>query len=110
MFEDEHLLKGSRCGSARLLTMFVVVLLNQINYNQLPPAQPAFSPVEDSVPARTLSNVLWSNTVLAVGSAVGFVIYTGSETHAVMNMGMKVGLLDLEINRLAKVSLFLNHY
>jgi phospholipid-translocating ATPase len=44
--------------------------------------------------------------VLAAGSAVGFVIYTGAETRAVMNTshpGTKVGLLDLEINKLAKV-------
>lgn len=55
----------------------------------------------------TAENVLWSNTVLAAGSAVGYVIYTGSETRAVMNTShpeTKVGLLDIEINRLAKVS------
>jgi phospholipid-translocating ATPase len=54
----------------------------------------------------TVENVLWANTVLAAGSAVGFVIYTGEETRAVMNTShpeTKVGLLDLEINRLAKV-------
>jgi phospholipid-translocating ATPase len=54
----------------------------------------------------TAENVLWSNTVLAAGSAIGFVIYTGSDTRAVMNTShpeTKVGLLDLEINRLAKV-------
>lgn len=54
----------------------------------------------------TAENVLWANTVLAAGSAVGFVIYTGRETRAVMNTShpeTKVGLLDLEINRLAKV-------
>ncbi|EKM76179.1 hypothetical protein AGABI1DRAFT_122765 [Agaricus bisporus var. burnettii JB137-S8] len=51
-------------------------------------------------------NVLWSNTVLAAGSAVGFVIYTGPDTRAVMNTShpeTKVGLLDLEINKLAKI-------
>ncbi|TDL27061.1 phospholipid-translocating P-type ATPase, partial [Rickenella mellea] len=54
----------------------------------------------------SVENVLWSNTVLAAGSAVGFVIYTGQETRAVMNTShpkTKVGLLDLEINRLAKI-------
>lgn len=54
----------------------------------------------------TVENVLWANTVLAAGSAVGFVIYTGSETRAVMNTShpeTKVGLLEVEINRLAKV-------
>jgi phospholipid-translocating ATPase len=59
-----------------------------------------------TVEPLTAENLLWSNTVLAAGSAVGFVIYTGSETRAVMNTShpeTKVGLLDLEINRLAKV-------
>lgn len=55
----------------------------------------------------TAENVLWANTVLAAGSAIGFVIYTGPETRAVMNTShpeTKTGLLDLEINRMAKVS------
>jgi phospholipid-translocating ATPase len=30
-------------------------------------------------------NMLWANTVLAAGSNIGFVEYTGPETHAVMN-------------------------
>ena len=59
-----------------------------------------------SVESLSAENMLWANTVLAAGSAVGFVVYTGSETRAVMNTShpeTKVGLLDLEINRLAKV-------
>ncbi|KAJ2921517.1 hypothetical protein H1R20_g15573, partial [Candolleomyces eurysporus] len=59
-----------------------------------------------SVSPLTAENILWSNTVLAAGSAVGFVIYTGSETRAVMNTShpeTKVGLLELEINKLAKI-------
>ncbi|KAJ7925190.1 protein transporter [Mycena leptocephala] len=59
-----------------------------------------------SVAPLTAENVLWSNTVLAAGSAVGLVVYTGPETRAVMNTshpGTKVGLLDLEINNLAKI-------
>ena len=59
-----------------------------------------------TVEPLTAENMLWANTVLAAGSAVGFVVYTGSETRAVMNTShpeTKVGLLDLEINRLAKV-------
>lgn len=58
------------------------------------------------VESLSAENMLWANTVLAAGSAVGFVVYTGSETRAVMNTShpeTKVGLLDLEINRLAKV-------
>ncbi|KIJ07873.1 hypothetical protein PAXINDRAFT_177648 [Paxillus involutus ATCC 200175] len=64
---------------------------------------------EDNTPSvepLTAENALWANTVLAAGSAVGFVVYTGSETRAVMNTShpeTKVGLLDLEINRLAKI-------
>lgn len=63
-------------------------------------------PLQAMVEPLTAENVLWANTVLAAGTAVGFVIYTGSETRAVMNTShpeTKVGLLDLEINRLAKV-------
>ncbi|BGP43367.1 Putative aminophospholipid-translocase [Rhodotorula kratochvilovae] len=54
----------------------------------------------------TAENMLWANTVLAAGAAVGMVVYTGRETRAVMNTstpGTKVGLLDHEINRLAKI-------
>lgn len=61
---------------------------------------------ESKVEPLTSENVLWANTVLAAGSAVGFIVYTGSETRAVMNTshpGTKVGLLDLEINQLAKI-------
>ena len=32
-----------------------------------------------------MENTLWANTVLASGSAVGVVIYTGSDTRSVMN-------------------------
>lgn len=66
----------------------------------------ALQDLPPSIAPLTAENVLWSNTVLAAGSAVGFVIYTGSETRAVMNTShpeTKVGLLDLEINRLAKI-------
>lgn len=66
-------------------------------------------PLPPSVSPLTIENVLWANTVLAAGSAVGFVVYTGPETRARMNTshpGTKIGLLDLEINNLAKVKLF----
>ncbi|KAI0920746.1 hypothetical protein AcV5_010413 [Taiwanofungus camphoratus] len=59
-----------------------------------------------TVEPLTAENVLWANTVLAAGSAIGFIIYTGPETRAVLNTShpkTKVGLLDLEINRLAKI-------
>jgi len=73
----------------------------------------ALQPLPPSVSPLTAENLLWANTVLAAGSAVGFVIYTGSETRAVMNTShpeTKVGLLDLEINNLSKVSLLLSRF
>ena len=54
----------------------------------------------------TIENTLWSNTVVASGTALGVVIYTGSECRAVMNNSKprsKTGLLDLELNDLTKI-------
>lgn len=54
----------------------------------------------------SVENVLWANTVLASGTAVGLVVYTGRETRSVMNTTLpesKVGLLDLEVNNLTKI-------
>ncbi|KAG8192507.1 hypothetical protein JTE90_018029 [Oedothorax gibbosus] len=53
-----------------------------------------------------IENTLWANTVIASGTAVGIVIYTGSETRSVMNNSeprSKVGLTDLELNQQTKV-------
>ncbi|KAL6048773.1 putative aminophospholipid-translocase, variant 2 [Balamuthia mandrillaris] len=53
-----------------------------------------------------VENMLWANTVVASGRVVGLTVYTGKETRAAMNTSPpanKVGLLDLEINRLAKI-------
>lgn len=54
----------------------------------------------------TVDNTLWANTVLASGTAVGIVVYTGVETRQQMNTtmtGVKTGLLELEINSLSKI-------
>ncbi len=40
---------------------------------------------QPQVAPLTAENVLWANTVLAAGTAVGMVVYTGRETRAVMN-------------------------
>eukprot|EP01130_Rhizamoeba_saxonica_P001854 TRINITY_DN11681_c0_g1_i1.p1 TRINITY_DN11681_c0_g1~~TRINITY_DN11681_c0_g1_i1.p1 ORF type:complete len:1068 (-),score=186.53 TRINITY_DN11681_c0_g1_i1:43-3246(-) len=51
-------------------------------------------------------NTMWMNTVVASGIVIGLVIYTGSETRSSMNTShpkTKVGLLDMELNRLSKV-------
>uniref|UniRef100_A0AC35FEQ3 P-type phospholipid transporter n=1 Tax=Panagrolaimus sp. PS1159 TaxID=55785 RepID=A0AC35FEQ3_9BILA len=54
----------------------------------------------------SVENVLWANTVLTSGTAIGLVIYTGYETRSVMNANLpetKVGLLDKEVNNLTKI-------
>ncbi|CAI9715878.1 probable phospholipid-transporting ATPase IIB isoform X2 [Octopus vulgaris] len=54
----------------------------------------------------SIENVLWANTVIASGTALGLVIYTGMDTRSVMNTSQpksKVGLLDVEINNITKV-------
>ncbi len=54
----------------------------------------------------SLENTLWSNTVLASKKVLGVVIYTGKETRAQMNSSLprsKVGILDLELNKLNKI-------
>nr|KAG5712977.1 hypothetical protein BaRGS_021771 [Batillaria attramentaria] len=62
--------------------------------------------VEDSL---SVENTLWANTVVASGTALGVVIYTGRETRSVMNTSQpssKLGLVDLEINTLTKLLFF----
>uniref|UniRef100_A0A6Q2YGQ7 Phospholipid-transporting ATPase n=1 Tax=Esox lucius TaxID=8010 RepID=A0A6Q2YGQ7_ESOLU len=68
---------------------------------------------EDSDPqiheSLNIENTLWASTVVASGTVIGVVIYTGKETRSVLNTSSpknKVGLLDLELNRLTK-ALFL---
>lgn len=54
----------------------------------------------------SVDNTLWANTVLASGSAIGCVIYTGIETRQALNTsraGTKIGLLEAEINSLSKI-------
>ncbi|CAD5119096.1 DgyrCDS7742 [Dimorphilus gyrociliatus] len=64
------------------------------------------SSYEDSL---NIENTLWANTVVASGTALGIVIYTGNETRSVMNTSQpksKIGLLDIEINTLTKMLFF----
>ena len=61
---------------------------------------------ETAIPL-SVENILWANTVLAAGSAVGLVVYTGKETRAVLNTSepeTKMGTLEMEVNKMAKVS------
>lgn len=95
-------------------TKDIHTFIGTLTLRSLPSALPIPDPedgpeMEISHPVQPLTaeNMLWANTVLAAGSAVGIVVYTGRETRAVMNTsqpGTKTGLLDMEINRLAKVS------
>ncbi|CAL8096885.1 unnamed protein product [Calicophoron daubneyi] len=69
------------------------------------------SPMGDDNPesmevSLNIDHTLWSNTVLATGSAIGLVIYTGSETRAVMNSSKartKMGKIDHEVNNITKL-------
>lgn len=68
---------------------------------------------EDSDPpiheSLSIENTLWASTIVASGTVIGVVIYTGKETRSVMNTSNpknKVGLLDRELNQLTK-ALFL---
>ena len=53
----------------------------------------------------SIENTIWANSVVASGTVIGLIIYTGTETRAVMNTSQpstKVGKLDAELNFLAK--------
>ncbi|KAF0853026.1 mitochondrial phospholipid-translocating ATPase [Andalucia godoyi] len=54
----------------------------------------------------SLENTMWSNCVVASGTCVLLIVYTGRETRAVMNTThprAKVGALDAELNFLSKL-------
>jgi phospholipid-translocating ATPase len=62
--------------------------------------------VHQDVESLGLENTLWANTVVASGSILGLVIYTGKETRSVMNANLppsKIGATDMELNDLSKV-------
>ena len=53
-----------------------------------------------------IDNAIWANTVVASGTALGLVIYSGPECRAIMNNSKprsKIGLLDMELNNITKV-------
>uniref|UniRef100_A0AAR2JJX9 Phospholipid-transporting ATPase n=1 Tax=Pygocentrus nattereri TaxID=42514 RepID=A0AAR2JJX9_PYGNA len=60
-------------------------------------------PVNESL---SIENTLWASTVIASGTVIGVVIYTGKELRSVMNTSNprhKIGLFDLEVNCLTKI-------
>ncbi|XP_012879818.1 PREDICTED: probable phospholipid-transporting ATPase IIA [Dipodomys ordii] len=65
---------------------------------------------EDSDPPISeslgMENALWAGSVVASGTVVGVVLYTGRELRSVMNTSnprSKIGLFDLEVNCLTKI-------
>eukprot|EP01097_Dermamoeba_algensis_P011052 TRINITY_DN8417_c0_g1_i2.p1 TRINITY_DN8417_c0_g1~~TRINITY_DN8417_c0_g1_i2.p1 ORF type:complete len:1054 (-),score=266.66 TRINITY_DN8417_c0_g1_i2:518-3571(-) len=77
---------------SRTTTTTTSALLKDVDENQ-------------TIEPLNVENTLWANTVIASGSVIGVVIYTGRETRSVMNTNVpqtKVGLLDMEINNLSK--------
>ena len=61
---------------------------------------------KDKLTALSIDNTLWMNTIIASSPVIGLVVYTGRETKAALNTSFattKVGLVDLEINMLAKI-------
>lgn len=62
-------------------------------------------PVDTEEPLN-IENTMWANTVVANGTALGAVIYTGRETRSSMNTSdapSKIGHTDAEINNLTKL-------
>lgn len=60
----------------------------------------------EEVDSLNLENTLWTNTVVATGTVIGLVLYTGKETRASLNTSnptSKIGLLDLELNFFSKL-------
>lgn len=60
----------------------------------------------DNTIGLTVDQTLWANTVLASGSCIGCIIYTGKDTKQSMNTSqpkVKTGLLELEINKISKI-------
>lgn len=58
------------------------------------------------VEGLSLDNTLWSNCVVASGSILAIVMYTGSDTKSVLNANepcSKLALSDVELNRLGKL-------
>ena len=60
----------------------------------------------DNTIGLTVDQTLWANTVLASGTCIGCIIYTGKDTKQSLNTSLptvKTGLLELEINQISKL-------
>ena len=63
--------------------------------------------VEESL---SIENTMWANTVVASGTALGVVIYTGGETRAVMNTSQPSSKVPLILPHFFFVSLPALHF
>ncbi|CAD8045715.1 unnamed protein product [Paramecium sonneborni] len=60
--------------------------------------------------STSIENIIWANSVLAVGQIYGIVIYNGQESKMMMNQKKsqtKKGIFDIEVDRLSKLSFFI---
>lgn len=58
------------------------------------------------IESLNIENTIWANTVVASGTIIGLVVYTGTDTRSVINASKprtKTGSLDLELNFLSKI-------
>jgi len=65
----------------------------------------AYFPSQRRLVGLQLENTMWAETVLAAGTAIGLVIYTGTDTRSSKNSSPptnKIGITDLELNTLSK--------
>ena len=97
--------------SCALTQIATLSALNDISITASPPQKDIHSflgnlSLNSTSVGLSVDNTLWANTVLASGTAIGCVIYTGTETRQALNTsraGTKIGLLEIEINNLSKI-------
>uniref|UniRef100_A0A8C1UHQ6 Phospholipid-transporting ATPase n=1 Tax=Cyprinus carpio TaxID=7962 RepID=A0A8C1UHQ6_CYPCA len=82
---------------------FVGIIVENRTLTSITSLEDGDPPVNESL---SIENTLWASTVIASGTVVGVVIYTGKELRSVMNTSNprhKIGLFDLEVNCLTKI-------
>eukprot|EP00792_Barthelona_sp_PAP020_P009282 TRINITY_DN3285_c0_g1_i3.p1 TRINITY_DN3285_c0_g1~~TRINITY_DN3285_c0_g1_i3.p1 ORF type:complete len:1044 (+),score=271.26 TRINITY_DN3285_c0_g1_i3:105-3236(+) len=107
------------CSSTQSLEKEEIVDMNAEIYAEAPNKQiydfiGTFSIKNDEKPPVTeslsLENTIWKSLVIASGSNVCLVVYTGKDTRALMNIEekeLKSGVFDNEVNKLSKQLFFI---
>ena len=104
--EDNAILFGKPTSPSQLTT----TTPNSSFISDTPINNQADEPVEIQFGAD-LDNTLWSNTVLASGQALAFVIYTGHDTRSMMNTNKprsKTGTFDKELDLFVRIMAFIS--